>query len=100
MSYAELSRKLGYANQSTLTTVKNHTSFIHIEKLEQFATLLSQEGKSIDLNWLITGKTKENKFENNKLNQYPHLIEFLNNIDSNTLGIIDKYLHKQAKQHS
>jgi hypothetical protein len=55
---AEAARALGYTNASTITKVQRGESFVDVERLYIFAQLRGPSGRSIDLNWLITGKAQ------------------------------------------
>lgn len=55
LSPLELSRALGYANAATITKVQHGEAFVDTERLHIFSKLRTPEGKSIDLNWLISG---------------------------------------------
>ena len=52
----ELARALGYTNATTIAKVQRGEAFVDIERLHAFATLKTNSGEPIDLNWLITGR--------------------------------------------
>ncbi len=55
MNASEVSRKLGYANATTIRKVQRGDAFVDVERLYLFSKLTSPEGKCVDLHWLITG---------------------------------------------
>jgi hypothetical protein len=54
---AEVARALGYANASTITKVQRGETFVDVERLYLFAQLRTPAGGTVDLNWLITGRS-------------------------------------------
>lgn len=56
MTLPELAAALGYANSTTVTKVMRGESFVDVERLYLLAALTFPDGKSIDLNWIITGR--------------------------------------------
>jgi len=94
LSYTELARELKYSNPSIFTAVKNSKSFIHIEKLSDFALLSKKHGVNIDLNWLITGIKKDTRTNHFNLSDYPHISHFLTSMDLTTLQKIERQLSK------
>ncbi len=59
LSPAELSRKLGYCNSTTISKLQRGEAFVDVERLHALAQLRTPDGRQIDLNWLITGKSAE-----------------------------------------
>lgn len=55
LSAAEISRKLGYCNSTTISKLQRGEAFVDVERLHLLAQLRTPDGKQIDLNWLITG---------------------------------------------
>lgn len=53
---AEISRRLGYLNSTTISKLQRGETFVDVERLYLLAQLESPTGKRIDLNWLITGQ--------------------------------------------
>lgn len=53
---AELSRKLGYLNPTTISKLQRGETFVDVERLYLLAQLEAPDGKRVDLNWLITGE--------------------------------------------
>lgn len=52
---AELARRLGYLNSTTLTKLRRGETFVDVERLYLLSQLRTPDGRAIDLNWLITG---------------------------------------------
>jgi transcriptional regulator with XRE-family HTH domain len=56
MTPAELARRLGYLNSTTISKLQRGEAFVDVERLYLLSQLETPEGKRIDLNWLITGQ--------------------------------------------
>lgn len=56
LNMKNLSEKLGYTNQSTLTKVKKRKGFIGPDKLKKFSTLTNDKGQSPNIHFIITGQ--------------------------------------------
>lgn len=52
---AELARRLGYLNATTITRLRRGETFVDVERLYLLSLLRTPDGRAIDLNWLITG---------------------------------------------
>jgi transcriptional regulator with XRE-family HTH domain len=57
MTPAELARRLGYLNSTTISKLQRGETFVDVERLYLLSQLRTPDGGRIDLNWLITGKT-------------------------------------------
>lgn len=55
MNASELAHALGYANATTIAKVVKGEAFVDVERLYLLAKIPTKDGRSIDLNWLITG---------------------------------------------
>nr|WP_063571404.1 transcriptional regulator [Luteibacter rhizovicinus] len=56
LSAAEAARALGYANATTIAKVQRGEAFVDVERLYLLAQMTTQDGRQIDMNWLICGK--------------------------------------------
>lgn len=56
LNMKNLSEKLGYTNQSTLTKVRKRKGFIGPDKLKKFGTLTNDKGQSPNIHFIITGQ--------------------------------------------
>ena len=52
---AELARRLGYLNSTTISKLRRGDTFVDVERLYLLSQLRTPDGRAIDLNWLITG---------------------------------------------
>lgn len=55
---AEMARRLGYANSTTIHKIKALESFPDVERLQSLADIRTSDGSVPDLHWLITGQGK------------------------------------------
>lgn len=54
-SEIQISKELGYANQTTLTKVRKGESFVDAEKLHRLATIPINPNIVANIHWIITG---------------------------------------------
>lgn len=52
---AELARRLGYANSTTVQKVKRYETFPDVQRLQKLAKVYTVDGERPNLDWLITG---------------------------------------------
>jgi len=52
----ELAKALGYSNSTTLFKVQRGEAFVDVERLYLLSQLRANDGRQVDLNWLIGGK--------------------------------------------
>jgi len=55
MRPAELAKRLGYKNPTTIAKVKKRETFLDSEKLQRLAEIETDDGRRPNLHWLITG---------------------------------------------
>jgi hypothetical protein len=55
MSDTQLSERLGYANPTTLSSVRRGVVFPDVERLAQLGRVILNSGISPNLHWIITG---------------------------------------------
>jgi transcriptional regulator with XRE-family HTH domain len=56
LSPAELARRLGYLNSTTISRLQRGETFVDVERLYLLSQIKTPDGQRIDLNWLITGQ--------------------------------------------
>lgn len=55
---ADLARRLGYANSTTVQKVKRYETFPDVDRLQKLSGLRNSNGERPNLDWLITGEGK------------------------------------------
>jgi len=60
LSASEAARALGYANAATIAKVQRGEAFVDVERLYLLAQLTTDDGRQIDMNWLIGGRKSVN----------------------------------------
>lgn len=56
LTASETARALGYANATTIAKVQRGEAFVDVERLYLLAQMTTEDGRQIDMNWLICGK--------------------------------------------
>lgn len=56
LSASEVARALGYANVATISKVQRGEAFVDVERLYLLAQITTEDGRQIDMNWLISGR--------------------------------------------
>lgn len=59
LSPTELAKALGYSNSTTVSKVQKGEAFVDVERLYLLSQLRATDGRQVDLNWLIGGKSIE-----------------------------------------
>ncbi|MFY0054570.1 hypothetical protein ABTP94_05605 [Acinetobacter baumannii] len=81
-NYSELSRRLGYANPSTLYAVKKGKSLPDFLRLAHYQERLTDKyGRKINLHWLITGVGDPMQKNNSKQNKFNDIIINIGNLN-------------------
>lgn len=55
MNASQVAKALGYANATTIAKVQKGEAFVDVERLHLMAQLRTEDGRQIDMNWLICG---------------------------------------------
>lgn len=77
LNLLELSKKLGYKNQSPLTKLKQGKGFIGADKLRLLAEIKTERGGTPNINWVLTGKGEKMLYLNKDKSKADQIIDLL-----------------------